>query len=66
MQNYWEASYFYSSAIFNGVEECGKYSGATNVRILLPGYTGWAINSILCVKLTPNEVNGVVSPGMQR
>jgi len=42
-----------------------KYSGATNnVRILLPGYTGSAINSILYIKLTTNKVNGVVGPGM--
>jgi len=42
-----------------------KYSEATNnVRILLPGYIGSAINSILCIKLTPNKVNGVVGAGM--
>jgi len=44
-----------------------KYSGATNkVRILLPGDTGSAINSILCIKLSPNKANGVVGPGMER
>jgi len=42
-----------------------KYSGATNnVRILLPGYTGSAINYILCINLISNNVNGVVGPGM--
>jgi len=42
-----------------------KYSGATNnVRILLPEYTGSAIDSILCIKSNPNKVNGVVGPGM--
>jgi len=42
-----------------------KYLVATNnVRILLPEYTGSAINSILCIKLSPNKVNVVVGPGM--
>jgi len=42
-----------------------KYSGATNnVRILLQGYTGSAIISILYIKLTPNKVNGIAGPGM--